>query len=201
MEMLENLVYDETQYIGELDYELIGGEKFFMAAAAPRISHGIIVMRLGTIFTRYIDEKKITAFVVGDNVDLYLSNDYHFRPDLCVILNPKLIENDKYIDGVPDLVVEVLSQSTMKRDIGIKKNLYEKHGVKEYWIVDPWSKRIEVYHLINGKYELNEIYSACSTEELDKLKDEDRAAIKTDIKVSIFDDLIVDVRDIFKWWI
>ena len=118
-----------------------------------------------------------------------------------MICNPKLIENDKYIDGVPDLVVEVLSQSTMKRDIGIKKNLYEKHGVKEYWIVYPWSKRIEVYHLINGKYELNEIYSACSTEELDKLKDEDRAAIKTDIKVSIFDDLIVDVRDIFKWWI
>ena len=199
--MPENLAYDYDQYEDEPDYELIGGEKVYMAAAAPRISHGTIVGKLYFTFTNYILKNNIEAAVFGDNTDVYLSDKYHCKPDLSVICNLKLIENDKYIDGVPDLVVEVLSQSTMKRDIGIKKNLYEKHGVKEYWIVDPWSKRIEVYHLINERYELDDIYSACSAEELDKLKDEDKAAIKTDIKVSIFDDLIVDVRDIFKWWI
>ena len=78
----------------------------------------------------------------------------------------------------------------MKKDRGLKKSAYEKNGVKEYWIIDQWSKRIEVYHLIDGKYKLDDVYKADSEDE----------HVSKEIKVSIFDDLMVDVQSVFKWW-
>ncbi|MBR1858865.1 MAG: Uma2 family endonuclease [Selenomonadaceae bacterium] len=190
MEMPENLAYDYDQYADEPDYELIGGEKFFMAAAAPRISHGTIVGKLYFTFTNYIIKNNVEAAVFGDNTDVYLSDEYHCKPDLSVICNLKLIENDKYIDGVPDLIIEVLSESTMKNDLGVKKDAYEKHGVKEYWIVDPWSQRVDVYLLADGKFTSGGIY---------KVHNED-TELKNEIKVSIFEDLTIDLRTIFKRW-
>lgn len=68
------------------------------------------------------------------------------RPDLIVVCDENKIGN-KNITGAPDLVVEVLSPSTAKNDRLIKFNSYEKAGVKEYWIVDPYNQTIEVYLL------------------------------------------------------
>ena len=100
---------------------------------------------------------------------------------------------------MPDLVVEILSRSTMKNDISIKKYIYERNGVKEYWIVNHWIKAIEVYHLVEGKYELDNVYQIYSPNEWENLEDEERAEAKFDIKVSIFDDLIVDINKVFMW--
>ena len=188
---MENLAYDymEEENVEEPDYELIGGEKFIMAAAAPFVNHITIVSRMNYLFVRYIEEKNIEAIVMAD-ADVYLSKEDHFRPDLSVVCDLSTVKNGKKVYGVPDLVVEVLSESTMKNDIGPKKSAYEKNGVKEYWIIDQWSKRIEVYHLIDGKYELDDVYKADS---------EDKNVSK-EIKVSIFDDLTVDVQSVFKWW-
>ena len=83
----------------------------------------------------------------------------------------------------------------MDNDLGPKKLAYEECGVKEYWIVDQWSRRIEVYHLVNGKFAFSKTYRVSDDEET---KNDDN---KNKIKVSIFDDLTVDVRDVFKWWI
>ena len=162
-----------------------------MAAAAPFVNHITIISRLNHIFVQYIDEKNINAIVVAD-ADVYLSNEDHFRPDLSIVCNLETVKNGKKVYGVPDLVVEVLSDSTMKNDLGLKKSAYEKNGVKEYWIIDQWSRRIEVYHLINGKYELDDVYKVSDDEENKNLHNE--------IKVSIFDYLIVDIRNVFKWW-
>ena len=81
---MENLAYDYNfdEFDDEPDYELIGGEKVYMSAAAPNISHGIIVMRLGSMFTNYIDENNIEAFVLADNADVHLSPENHYRPDV-----------------------------------------------------------------------------------------------------------------------
>ena len=59
----------------------------------------------------------------------------------------------------PDLVVEVLSPSSAKKDRGYKKDLYEKTGVQEYWIVEPALRSIATYLLTDGKYRLNDIYA------------------------------------------
>ena len=185
---MENLAYDYNfeEFEDEPDYELIGGEKVYMSAAAPNINHLTIVMRLGSMFTQYIDEKKIKAMVMADP-DVYFSDEDHFRPDLNVICDLTKVKNGKKVYGAPDLVVEVLSESTKDNDTGVKKNAYEKYGVKEYWIVNPSDRSIKVYHLIDGKFNLSSEYKFNSS--------------KTKIKVSIFDDLIVDIGNIFKWWL
>lgn len=183
----------------EEDFELIGGVKFM--APAPTAKHSSLVGRLITVFNCYIDEKDIIARVFGDNTDVYLSDEDHFRPDLSVVCNLNIIDWNGAIKGTPDLVVEILSKSTMKRDIGLKKKVYAKYGVKEYWIVSHWSKSIEVYYLTDGVFELDEVYKIFNEVEWERLTDKEKAESKFEIKVSIFDDLIVDVRNIFKWWL
>ena len=193
---MENIAYDLIpqgreliggEWVGEVDYEIIGGEKVYMAPA-PNISHGIIVSRLVTMFNIYIWENNIDAFTLADNADVYLADGSHFRPDVSVLIRkPKAINKEKFIDGAPDLVVEVLSESTKKNDFGKKKDDYEKYGVKEYWIVDPENRSVKVYHNIEGKFTDDDEYKINSN--------------KTEIKVSIFKDLTVDIRNIFKWWL
>ena len=183
---LNNIIEDE------LNFELIGGEKFFMAAAAPNLIHGTITGRIYFEFMKYIFDNNINAAVFSDNTDVYFSDEDHFMPDISVVCNAEIVKLRKKVLGTPDLIVEVLSESTMKKDLGSKKDAYEKYGVKEYWIVDPWSQRVDVYHLINGKFWLDNVYKLHS-EELG-------VEVQHEIKVSIFDDLVIDIRNIFKWW-
>ena len=179
-------------------YEIIGGEKVMSAMAA--INHSGIIMRLSARIFDYVDVKKC-GYVFTDNVDVHLPDGYLFRPDLTVITmeNSKIINWKGAIDGVPDMVVEVLSKSTRKNDLTIKKDVYEKNGVKEYWIINLWDKTVDVYILSDGKFVLSESYSKYSSDEWALLDDEEKAAVKSEIKVSIFDDLFIKVDDIFGW--
>ena len=179
-------------------YEIIGGEKVMSAMAA--INHSGIIMRLSARIFDYVDVKKC-GYVFTDNVDVHLPDGYLFRPDLTVITmeNSKIINWKGAIYGVPDMVVEVLSKSTRKNDLTIKKDVYEKNGVKEYWIINLWDKTVDVYILSDGKFVLSESYSKYSSDEWALLDDEEKAAVKSEIKVSIFDDLLIKVDDIFGW--
>ncbi len=103
------------------------------------------------------------------------------------------------IYGVPDMVVEVLSPSTRVRDLTVKKDAYEMNGVKEYWIVDPYMKTVDVYVLHDGKYKLENSYAKYSDYDFENLTDEEKAAVKYEIKVSILGDLYVKIDDIFSW--
>ena len=179
-------------------YEIIGGEKVMSAMAA--INHSGIIMRLSARIFDYVDVKKC-GYVFTDNVDVHLPDGYLFRPDLTVITmeNSKIINWKGAIYGVPDMVVEVLSKSTRKNDLTLKKDVYEKTGVKEYWIINLWDKTVDVYILSDGKFVLSESYSKYSSDEWALLDDEEKAAVKSEIKVSIFDDLFIKVDDIFGW--
>ena len=194
---MENLIYDydaceepESKYeiidgkeYGEIAYEIIGGEK--VLAPAPTLTHSTIVSRISHIFWQYIDNNEIKAMVYGDNTDVYFSKKDHYRPDVSIVCDETIIANGKRVIGAPDLIVEVLSDSTRKNDFGKKKDVYEKYGVKEYWIVDPDDKSIKVFHRVDNKFEFNSEY---------KLHTD-----KNKIKVSIFDGLTVDVSNIFKF--
>ena len=193
---MSELAFD---YEFDEDFEIIEGEKFDMAPAANS-GHGTVIIKVASMFNIYIEERGINAAVFVDDVEVHLPDGNLFRPDLTVVCDSSIVDKEGAVNGVPDFVAEVLSHSTMKKDIGIKKTVYERNGVKEYWIIDRWSKRVEVYHLINGKYELDDVYKLYNEDELRNMTDQEKANINYNIKVSIFDDLFVDIRKIFKWW-
>jgi Uma2 family endonuclease len=90
-------------------------------------------------------------------MDVYLDErETAVQPDLIVILNDGNAEVKEagHIHGVPDLLVEVLSKGNNKHDLITKKDLYEKFGVKEYWVVDPETKLAIIFSLKDGKYTL-----------------------------------------------
>ncbi len=80
------------------------------------------------------------------------------QPDLCIICDPSKLDERGCI-GAPDLIVEILSPSTRKKDLLLKKSLYEETGVLEYWIIYPNENHLEAYILgETGRYELKGIY-------------------------------------------
>ena len=174
--------------------EMIDGQIVAMSPR-PNINHNFIAGRLYSIFDHFLRGKPCTPF--SDGVDLFLSEKDHFIPDMMVVCDRDRIKNDG-VYGAPSLVVEVLSPSTAKRDIGYKKNAYEAAGVGEYWIVNTDSKSIEVYLLQDGRYVLDEVYSVYPDYLLKKMSDEERAAVPTEFHCSLFDDLTIRLEEVFE---
>ena len=179
-------------------YEIIGGKKIM--APAPNPTHGGVIGRLYMFIGNYLDAND-SGYVFGDNTDVRFPDGTLLKPDLSVVLekNSAVINWRRGIFGVPDMVVEVLSRSTRKRDLTIKKDIYEAQGVKEYWIVDPWMKSIDVYLLRDGKYFFDEEYVLFDKEEFEELTDEEKAEVKHEVPVSILDGLSIPLKEIFKW--
>lgn len=181
-------------------YEIIGGEKFMSPAA--NIKHGSIIVGLITTIGVYVKNNKL-GYVFPDSMDLHLPDGSLFKPDFMFIskdsgtITSKNILGTVY--GVPDMVAEVLSKSTWRNDVTVKKSVYEKNGVKEYWIIDPWKNSISVYLLRDGKFELDDEYIYYGEIEWRELSDEEKSATKSEIKLSIFEDCIVKLEDIFSW--
>ena len=176
-------------------YEIMEDNKFMLAS--PNRKHAYI---MGNIYVRiylYLEAKDDIARVFTDHMDVHLPDGNLVMPDVFVICDKDAFRRGSTVYGVPDFVVEILSYSTKKIDRTLKKDLYEKNGVREYWIVNPWEKSVAVYILRDGKFELDEEYHFCPEEEFNLLSDEDKAAIKTDIKLSIFEDLTISVSKIF----
>ena len=173
------------------DYEVINGQVYMMAR--PSINHSQIQSNIHSIFRSYLRGKRCRAF---EEVDVFLGED-NVVPDVTIVCNPDIIE-DKSIHGVPDLIVEILSPSTGQRDKIDKKELYEKFGVKEYWIVDPLNKSVEVYLLKEGILKLDGFYMVYPDYEWKTLTDEQKAAARLEIKTSLYEDFYVKLDDIFE---
>ena len=115
-----------------------------------------------------------------------------------VLMSPRPATEHNGVFGAPDLVVEVLSPSSITRDKGVKKDAYERAGVKEYWIVDPISQSIEVYHLREGRLALDHAYIIFPDWEWERMTEQEKAEAKLSVKVSLYDDLEVDIREVFE---
>ena len=173
--------------------EIIDGKEYLMSPRpAPR--HMTVSTNIHHIFKRFLKGKKCKAFL---EVDVHLGEKDTLVPDVLIVCDKDKIKPNG-IDGAPDLVAEVLSPATAGRDKGVKKAAYEKAGVKEYWIVDPESKSIDVYHLQNGRLEFVDTYLVYPDWEWERMNDEQRAAARLSVKVSLYDDLFVDVREVFE---
>ncbi len=173
-------------------YELINGETYMMSS--PGVSHVRVNGNLHKIFGNYLAGKRCEPF---NQFNVFFSETDHFIPDEIIVCNPDIVEDD-VVHGTPDLVVEILSKSTARKDKNEKFFKYEQYGVKEYWIVDPFSKSVDVYHLINDKLVRDEFTYALYTDiEFKQLDEEEKAESKFYIKVSIYDDFYVKLDDIF----
>ncbi len=183
-----------TAYQDELIItEIIDGKEVAMSPR-PSIWHSHIIGNIHRIFSSYLRGKRCRAFI---EPELILDERNHFVPDVAIVCDKSKLKS-LAIEGAPDLVVEVLSPATMMRDRGIKKDAYERAGVREYWIVDGVSKTIEVYCLSEGRFQLNHIYLVFPPEEWERMTGEERAAARLSVKVSLYDDLLVDIREVFE---
>lgn len=137
-------------------YELFDGE--IMKRSAPSLIHQRISRKLLGKMDAYIEKKKLGE-IFSAPVDLNLDEHNAFQPDLAFISKERsfLIEDDDYIKGAPDLVVEIISPGTVKKDRVIKKNLCERFAIREYWLVDPLNKGIEIYIMQEDKYVLHDL--------------------------------------------
>ena len=136
----------------EKRYEIIDGELLEMPA--PSLKHQKVIWNLAYVFRRYQEKKDCGDFYLAP-VDVVLSEEHVVQPDLVFVSKDRLsIARDRGIFGSPDLVVEVVSPSTFKRDTEDKRKLYAKYGVKEYWLVFPEERVVEVLTLEGNEYEV-----------------------------------------------
>ena len=137
-------------------YELYDGQP--VALASPSDVHQEISMELATQFHTYLKGKRCKVYAAPFDVRLFEASgdgpeevEYVLQPDLTVVCDPEKVD-PRGVHGAPDLVVEILSPSTAQFDKLWKFNLYQKAGVREYWIVDPKDRMVSVFTLADGKY-------------------------------------------------
>lgn len=126
-------------------WEIIDGMAWNMSPA-PRVPHQRLTLDLGRRLANFLEGKPCQPFVAP--VDVFLSakdlEDSVVEPDVFVVCDPDKVADDG-IHGAPDFVAEVLSESTAYKDLGAKKALYERAGVREYWIIHPGTRSVQVF--------------------------------------------------------
>ena len=172
-------------------YELLDGE--LIMAAAPNMAHQSTQSNLGGEFYILVRDADL-GWVYFSPTDVYLSDTDVVQPDLLFISKARShIRTGKNIRGAPDLVVEILSPTTSARDWGYKHDLYEKHGVKEYWLVDPYAKQVIVKLLKDGRFEIVGVYR-----EDDILRSPTLDGLELDLSKifdDVFDEILADVLE------
>ena len=174
------------------DYEIINGQIYMMSRAS--LNHNRIAFNINKIFDRHFRNGICESHI---EPDVFLDDKNNFIPDVAVLCDSSK-RKPRGIYGAPDLVVEILSPGTEKIDIADKKDVYGKNGVKEYWTVDPMSKKITVYYLNNNNLELNNIYYYRTSEQIEEMPDDDQKAIVSSFRVNLFDDLVINLEEVFE---
>lgn len=147
------LTYEDYAAIPEdgLRHEIIDGEHY--VNPAPFTKHQATSRRLEFALLKYLEQRRIGT-VFHAPCDVVLSNVNVVQPDILYIANEhEQIITEKNIQGAPDLVIEILSESTRRLDEITKRNLYERFGVAEYWVVDPVEDTVKIYRLTSGRYD------------------------------------------------
>ena len=142
--------------------ELIEGEPVMMAP--PRRIHQLISFELGRQLGNYLEGKRCQVYPAPFAVRLFEQDgdrpenvDTMLEPDISVVCDPNKLD-DLGCKGAPDLIIEILSPSTARLDRVTKFHLYQRAGVREYWIVDPAGRTVQVYTLEDGRYHAADVY-------------------------------------------
>ena len=176
-------IYTEEDYYNlpeNVRAELIDGQIYYMAA--PSRIHQKILMFLSKTIANYIDSKdgSCEVYPAPFAVKLFEDDDKTVvEPDISVVCDMDKLD-EIGCKGVPDLVMEILSPSTTRHDRFTKFNLYWRAGVREYWIVNPASKSVQVFVLDGGHYVAK-----------------DFGAAGDKIKVNVLEDCSIDLSQVF----
>ena len=175
--------------------EIIDGKIYLMAS--PNKKHVSIQYNLCSIFNDYFRKGKNKCISILAN-DLYISKTNWLIPDLLVYCKNN---NDKKNKKVPLIVVEILSESTWKRDVTVKMQKYAEMGIEEYWIIDPEVQRLTIYKLDNTKYEPSQLYNLPLPvdEDIPIKPEDDEDEIITEFAPAFFPELIISLEDIFNF--
>lgn len=142
-------------------YEIIDGE--LHNAPAPYVRHQVVLRNLGGVLEPYCRQNAHGELLYAP-VDVVLSDIDVVQPDIIWISNEnRRIITMKNIQGVPDLVVEIVSPHTKRKDEELKVKLYQRFGVKEYWLIDPEGGVLSLYRLRGKLLELVQKYSDVET--------------------------------------
>jgi Uma2 family endonuclease len=143
--------------------ELIKG-KIYLMPTTPKMTHQWVFGQVSFVFNQHFSEKPCSVFQAPFDVRLPIGNEKYperihtvVQPDICIICDENKLDEDGCL-GAPDLIVEITSPSTIKKDFNEKFNWYEKAGVREYWIAIPGDRTIQVYFLEDGQYQLVDIF-------------------------------------------
>lgn len=186
---IKNKRYTYKDYINWSDeekYEIIEGTPYYKAPAPMRI-HQEVSGELFFQIRSYLQGKECKVYAAPFDVRLCKDKTQDdsdiinvVQPDITVICESEKLD-EKGAKGVPDFVIEIVSQSSTFIDYVKKLNLYGDFGVREYWIVNPMKKNVLVYKIMeDDKYGMPEIYNG-----------------EDSIKVSIFKDLIINLDSIW----
>ncbi len=177
MSVATKLGYDDYAAIAAdgQRHEIIDGEHY--VNPAPNLYHQTVSKRL-----QYQLYTKIELAGLGTlydaPCDVQLSDHDIVQPDLLVVLAPRRrILTPSRVMGAPDLLVEILSPSTVDLDRSLKRRLYERCGVREYWIVDPFDYAIEQLVLVGKKY-LSQ-------------------TVRDELRAEFIEDLVIDLRQVW----
>lgn len=149
--------------------ELLDGQMYDMAP--PSTKHQLLIGRLNQKIANYIDAKGGTCKVIPAPFAVFLNqDDYNYvEPDLSVVCDSDKLD-DRGCNGAPDWIIEIISPSTERMDYGIKLFKYRSAGVREYWIVNPRIRSVNVYDFEQEEktrqYSFDEEICACVCEGL-----------------------------------
>lgn len=147
---------DYLHWPEDVRYELIDGAAFLMAPA-PTLDHQDIAGEIYRQLANVLQGKACRAFIARVDVRLPKAReadekiDTVVQPDVLVVCDPAKLDR-RGVRGAPDLVVEVLSPSTASHDQLLKRRVYERAGVPEYWLVHPNDRIVSIYRLVDGEY-------------------------------------------------
>lgn len=146
--------------------ELYDGDLVEMTA--PKLKHQKVLQRLSFLLEAFAREHSAGTIYLAPH-DLYISETKFFEPDLSFVAAPRFLqERIEREDGAclvapPDLIVEILSESTGRNDRVLKFNAYAAFGVRYYWIIDPDARTLHAHVLENGRYAVEFALTAADT--------------------------------------
>ncbi len=155
-----NVKFTYEDYVllpGDRRYELVEGG--ITVVPAPNLDHQRILRRLEKVLLEHIEQNHLGELFFAP-CDVVLSAENVVQPDLFFVSAERAgILTEANVQGAPDLVIEILSEGTRQHDLQIKRKLYARFGIPEYWIVDPAAKTIEVLAWTEAGYRAVAVYS------------------------------------------
>lgn len=157
------ILYEEYRLLPEdgRRYELIEGD--LLVSPGPSLRHQTVSRRLQFELMKALEEPGL-AQIFNAPIDVVLAPTTCVQPDLVVVTaeNARILTH-RAIEGVPDILVEILSPTSRERDQDLKRELYERFAIREYWIVDPESGLLVVHRHDGERYEVRARYDRNGT--------------------------------------